>query len=101
MFTSTPGFPLTLRPRFLAGGRSSASSLPLAAADADPPVQRLTPRQILSVSANWKARGHAGDETALRVAEALEWLAEHRASEESRSRKSLAGRFSAWVGLTH
>lgn len=101
MFSSTLGFPLLLRPRFLAGRGANASSLPLAAADPDPPVQLLTPRQIRSVSANWKARGHAGDETALRVAEALEWLADHRAGEASRSRKTLAGRISAWMGLTH
>jgi len=71
-----------------------------AAGDEGPPVQRLTARQIRSVSATWRARGQAGDDTALRVAEALDWVAERRAGEESRSRKTLAGRVSAWMGLS-
>lgn len=68
--------------------------------DDGPPVQRLTARQIRSVSAQWRARGRAaGDETALRVAEALEGVADRRASEEPRPLRVIAGRISAWMGL--
>lgn len=105
MFSSTPGFPLALRPRpsFRRGAKAPHAprpGSPGAAADTDPPVQRLTPRQIRAAGETWKARAPAGDESALRVAAALEWLAEHRASEEARPpRRSLAGRISAWMGL--
>ena len=71
-----------------------------AGADEGPPVQRLTADQIRSASAAWRARGRAGDEAASRVAEALEWLAQRRASEEGpKPMKALAGRISAWMGL--
>lgn len=75
--------------------------MPLAQADVadSPPVQRLTASQIRAAGAPWRARGRAGDESAQRVADALEWLAERRASEEPNSLKLLAGRISAWMGL--
>ncbi|MBS0455217.1 MAG: hypothetical protein JSS14_28295 [Proteobacteria bacterium] len=65
--------------------------------DEGPPVQRLTAREIHLLSAKWKARGHAGDETALRVAQALECVAKRRAGKKPKSLKVLAGRISAWM----
>lgn len=90
MFASTQLAPLVMHPRSSASGDDALDG---------PPVQRLTARQIRSVSATWRARGRAGDATALRVAEALEWVANRRASEEVKPLKVLAGRISAWMGL--
>lgn len=84
------------------GGKGDGSvfrSRAPAAADEGPPLQRLTAQQIRSVSARCRAKGRAGDETALRVADALDWVAARRATQEPKHFKALAGRISAWMGL--
>ncbi|MBS0339566.1 MAG: hypothetical protein JSS56_03505 [Proteobacteria bacterium] len=107
MFSSAQGILLNLDPRSANGGKNAASAIPsisLATLDDEgPPVRRLTAHEILLVSAKWKAKGRAGDENAMRVAEALEWVARRRAG-ETRPKplmKVFARRISAWMGRSH
>ena len=103
MFSSTPGLPLAFHPRSADGGKHAASALAsgsLATLDEAPPVRRLTAGEIHLVSLKWRARGRAGDETAMRVADALEWVARRRAAEKKpKSLKVLALRICARMGL--
>lgn len=102
MFYSTPGLPLIFGPRSAKGGASAASAFaPSSPATVDeaPPVRRLTAGEIHLISLQWQARGRAGDETALRVAEALEGVARRRAGENKPTPlKVLARRLCAWMG---
>ena len=103
MFSSTQGLPLIFSPRSAKGGKNAASALApgsLTAIDEAPPVRRLTAGEIHLVSLKWRARGRAGDETAMRVADALEWVARRRAAEKKpKSLKVLARRICARMGL--
>ena len=102
MFSSAPSLPLIFSPRFAEGGKSAASAFApssLGAVDEAPPVRRLTAGEIHLISLEWKAKGRAGDETAMRVADALEWVARRRASEKKpKPLKVLARRLCAWMG---
>lgn len=105
MFSSSQGLLLDFNPRSGKGGKHAASTPApdgLATVDEAPPVRRLTAGEIHRVSLQWKARGRAGDETALRVAEALEGVARRRAI-ESRPKPLavLARHISGWMGLSN
>lgn len=60
---------------------------------------RLTSKQLRAVSAQWRIRAAAGDESAHLVADTLNWVAEQRARQEPAAIKVLAARISQWMGL--
>lgn len=102
MFSSTPSLSPIFSPRLAKVGKNAASALAasrLAPVDEAPPVRRLTAGEIHLISLKWKAKGRAGDENAMRVAEALEWVARRRASEKKpKPLNVLARRLCAWMG---
>ena len=63
------------------------------------PGPRLTSKQLRAISATWRARAAAGDDSANLVADTLDWVAEQRAKQEPPAIKVLARRISQWMGL--